>query len=239
MPGGHPSPSDPHRGRFPRRLSPLTKALRSVKVCDPPASISVQHYDSAPDLRLLLDTVTERKKRKFDHSDSNIIDVMKEMFNAFARDQDARFERLQTTISNLKEQNNELTLSVELMSSKYDEFLVKISELESERKKDKEAIYFLEDKIEYLERKSKSTGIEIRNLPKKTGETKKDLCSLIQNFGNSINVDMNQSCVKDIYRIRSKDASNPILVEFTTVIQKETVLENVKAFNKTKKIGEN
>ncbi|KAG7303248.1 hypothetical protein JYU34_011715 [Plutella xylostella] len=206
--------------------------------CDPPASISVQHYDSAPDLRLLLDTVTERKKRKFDHSDSNIIDVMKEMFNAFARDQDARFERLQTTISNLKEQNNELTLSVELMSSKYDEFLVKISELESERKKDKEAIYFLEDKIEYLERKSKSTGIEIRNLPKKTGETKKDLCSLIQNFGNSINVDMNQSCVKDIYRIRSKDASNPILVEFTTVIQKETVLENVKAFNKTKKIGE-
>ncbi|KAH9636859.1 hypothetical protein HF086_008308 [Spodoptera exigua] len=120
------------------------------------------------------------------------------------------------------------------MSNKYDEFLNKITQLESARREDKKNIEYLEEKVEYLERKSKSTGIEIRNVPKKSGETKSDLCKIVESIAKTVSVDMGQNCIKDIYRIKSKDSSKPIIAEFTTVLIKEKVLGNVKIFNKSK-----
>ncbi|KAH9636860.1 hypothetical protein HF086_008309 [Spodoptera exigua] len=66
----------------------------------------IQHYDSAPDLRLMMENITERKKRKFEEKDSCLDDVIKEMFAIFTKDQATRFEELQLTIKSLKEQNN-------------------------------------------------------------------------------------------------------------------------------------
>ena len=161
-------------------------------------AVGIQHYDSAPDLRSMLDNITERKKRKIDESDTCNTDVIKEMFTLFSKDQAARFEELQSSINSLKEQNSKLTLSVELMSNKYDEFLSRITQLESESRVDKKTIEALEDKIEFLERKSRSTGIEIRNVPKKAGETKLDLCTILEQVGQTINAQVDRNCVKDI-----------------------------------------
>ncbi|XP_022830972.1 uncharacterized protein LOC111359610 [Spodoptera litura] len=199
---------------------------------------AIQHYDSAPDLRSIIENINERKKRKFDEGDIYNTDIIKEMFAVLSRDQAARFDELQTTISCLKEQNVKLTQSVEMMSSKYDEFLSRISQLESDRRTDKKYIELLEDKIEYSERKSRSTGIEIRNIPKKTGETKHDLFNLINSVAKIADVDVNPECIKDIYRIKSRDSSHPIMVELTTVLLKEKILNNLKSYNKTKRPGE-
>lgn len=224
----------------PPPISPLPEKSdvnKNLNVTSDPA-VGIQHYNSAPDLRSMLENIAGNKKRKFDDCDTCSTDAIKEMFTLFWQDQTARLDVLQSTINSLTEQNSKLTQSVELMSNKYDEFLSRISQLESESRVDKKTIESLEGKIEFLERKSRSTGIEIRNLPKKMGESKKDLCALVQCVGKTINVEIDQSCINDIYRIKSKDSSNPIIVELTTVLHKERILENVKNYNKSKKPGE-
>lgn len=217
-------------------LSDVNKNLNVANECD--QAVGIQHYNSAPDLRSMLENITGNKKRKIDECDTCSTDAIKEIFTLFSQEQAARFEELQSTISGLTEQNSKLTQSVELMSIKYDEFLSRISQLESESRADKKTIASLEGKLESLERKSRSTGIEIRNIPKKTGENKRDLCALMQSVGQVINVQIDSNNVSDIYRIKSKDSSNPIIVELTTVLHKEKILDNVKKYNKSKKPGE-
>ncbi|CAK1553275.1 unnamed protein product [Leptosia nina] len=201
-----------------------------------------QHYDSEPNLHLLSTNVTERKKRKFDGDDSeNFMVTIKYMFDAFSKEQNKRFQDLLVSVNCIREQNSELTKSVETMSSKYDEFLSRIKHLEDARKEDKKYVSILEQRLETLERKSRASGIELRNIPKTiTGkpETKSDLCQLTQLMGKAINIDIRESDVRDIYRINSKDSSNPIIAEFTSVLVKEKILSAVKSFNKKKQKGE-
>lgn len=121
-----------------------------------------------------------------------------------------------------------------MMSDMYDDFLKKISKLETERKEDKMTISILEEKIEYLERKSRSTGIELRNVPKTQGENKESLCSMVNKVLQALNIELQPNDIKDTFRLNSKDSSNPIVAEFTTVVLKDKVLKSVKEFNKNK-----
>ncbi|KAJ0183236.1 hypothetical protein K1T71_001212 [Dendrolimus kikuchii] len=163
---------------------------------------------------------------------------MKDMFAEFSKQQDLRFSELQITMSNIRQQNLELSKNVELVSFKYDEFMSRISTLEKEREKDKKIINQLEDKVESLERKSRATGIEIRNIPITVGQNKENLSNLFLNLGKTLNVQIDKQAIRDIYRIKSKDTSNPIIVEMTTVIMKDNIIKAVKIFNKTNKKGE-
>lgn len=185
--------------------------------------LPLQHCESEPDLHSLAINITERKKRKYDGENTDIMALIKEMFVSFSREQEKRFQDLKT--------------SMDLMSNKYDEFLSKINTLERERKADKMLIKDLEEKVEIMERKTRGTGFEIRNIPKQNGETKETLCKEIIQLGKTINIDINGSCIKDIYRLKSKDDSNPIIVDLTTVILKDKFLKAVKSFNKPKTKG--
>lgn len=231
-----------HSPPQPSRASPLAHRIEKPDGATAttgknfPAISSLQHGDSLPDLRLI--QATQSKKRKVTDTDSDSPGIIEEMFSKFSLEQSVRFNQLQTTIASLKTQNEELTHSVEHMSNRYDEFLSKISQLEAGRREDKKVINLLEERIEHLERKSKSTGVEIRNVPLKAGETKDELCKMVQKVGETIGVDINQSAVKDIYRLKSKDSSNPIIIELTSALVKDNIMENVKAFNKNKKAGE-
>lgn len=194
----------------------------------------LKNCESAPDLQSLTANITERKKRKLTNSDINISEIIMELFSKFSKDQDKRFQDLQTTITKLNEQNDELRKSVQTMSDKYDEFITRISILESEKQEDKKTIRLLEDKLEQSERKSRVSGIEIRNIPKESGETKDSLCYVMANLGKIIDVEINHSSIRDIYRLSTKDGSNPVIVDFATVLTKEKVIKSVKRFNKSK-----
>ena len=182
----------------------------------------MQHYDSEPDLHTLANR-TERKKRKYTEESSDLLTTIKDMFSSFSVEQDKRF--------------NDLKSSIDVMSHKYDEFMSRISYLEKENQASKTIIANLEEKLENLERKTRAVGIEIRNLPRKAGETKDSLQSEVVQLGKTLNVDMGQNTIKDIYRIKSKDASNPVIVDFTTVLIKDKVLKAVKDFNRTREKG--
>lgn len=53
------------------------------------------------------------------------------------------------------------------MSAKYDEVLERMEQIESSRLEDRKYIQQLEDKVDYLERRSRYASVEIRNIPKK------------------------------------------------------------------------
>ncbi|CAB3252457.1 unnamed protein product [Arctia plantaginis] len=120
------------------------------------------------------------------------------------------------------------------MSSKHDEHLRRISNLKTERREDKKCIQPLQDSLENLERKSRACGIEIRNVPKTSGEIKEILNSLVVKIGKPLDVNIDRSSIKDVYGINSKDNSNPIVIEYETVVCKNFI-EGVKGFNKNKK----
>ncbi|XP_041982913.1 uncharacterized protein LOC121735968 [Aricia agestis] len=156
------------------------------------------------------------------------------VFTKFSKDQEKRFDDLIDKINNIILQNNELKESVQLMSNKHDELLVRISTLENERKEDKKQIQQLQESLENLERKSRACGIEIRNVPKTSGETKETLNNLVSTVGKALNVNINDSHIRDVFRINSKDNTNPIIVELDTVQRKNIFIEGVKNFNRNK-----
>ncbi|CAH0720338.1 unnamed protein product, partial [Brenthis ino] len=227
MPINRTPPTSPH---------PLT----SVAGTDEPATTllcfesTLHQCASAPNLSAD-SNITERKKRKFDGAVSNSSEkINRTMFAAFSNKQESYYEDLMSKMNSIIEQNVELKKSVEMMSEKYDEFLSRITTLEAEKREDRKLIQQLEDKIELLERSTRATGIEIRNVPKTEGETKDDLCGLVMNLGQSLNLDFTQTDLKDVHRFKTKGNSSPIHVNFTSVIAKEKVMNGIKTFNKNK-----
>lgn len=109
----------------------------------------------------------------------------------------------------IKEQNEEIRSSIEFMSNKYEDMRTKVETLEAERKADRKYILTLENKLEMMERRTRQSNLEIRNVPKiptnpESRETKKDLVSVIQNMGNFLNIKLKQSDIRDIFRINLK-----------------------------------
>ncbi|CAG4950189.1 unnamed protein product [Parnassius apollo] len=170
------------------------------------------HRESVPDIPSLTLNVTERKTRKHDGVNPNIMSYMGEMFSVYTNEQAKLFKDLQTLVSSIKEQNDELKKSVDTMSSKYDEFLSQISVLEAGKKQDRYIIQQLQDKIENMERKSRFSGTEIRNIPKNNEESKENVCSSVKKLGECLNVNL----------------QDPIIIEFNSDIIKEKMLHEVK-----------
>lgn len=196
-----------------------------------------QHFHSDPDIPSALSRQSN-KKRKFEGEECSLMEMFEETFASFAAKLEVKIEGLQATISTIKHQNIELTKGVDLMSAKHDEIMSRLTVLEREQKEDKKLIRTLEDKIENLEKKNRATGIEIHNIQKNTGESKEDLCKVVNELGKTIKVDISNSLIKDIYRINKKENSHPsVIVEFTNVMVKENVLRETRAFNKNKEKG--
>lgn len=197
----------------------------------------LQHCSSAPDLHSLAANITERKKRKHE-GDNDLIAMLGQMFSDFSKKQESRLMELQSTVNKINEQNTDLQKSVDMMSHKYDEFLSRITSLENERIQDKKVIKDLEERLEALQRKSHASGIEIRNLPKIIGENKESLSNSIMKLGNIINVNIESTCINDIYRLKSKNTTGPVIVSFTTTLKKENIIKGIKRFNDSRGRGE-
>ncbi|KOB67264.1 Zinc finger DNA binding protein [Operophtera brumata] len=148
--------------------------------------------------------------------------------------QDVRHKCLLSDVKEIKEQNSDLRKSFEFMSKKYDDMKEKLDTMEAERKNNFLHIKKLEEKVEFLERSCKSTSLELRNVPQTKPETK-DLVTIVKNVGKVLNLSIEASEIKDVFRTRSKQAIQPIVVELTSVIKKEKALISLKSLKKDQK----
>lgn len=160
---------------------------------------------------------------------------MREMFESFKSDIESRLHDLQVSAVKIQDQNTDITKSVQFMSDKYDESMKRIEKLESEKSENKKYIKILEDRVENFERRSRSSCIEIRNIPKTKDENKQGLCDVLVNLGNILNLKTDSMEIKDIYRTStSKEQDKPIVVDFCSTLRKDSWIQSIKNFNKNK-----
>lgn len=221
------------------RRSPPAKPHSSPS---PQSSLSpLRHTESEPNIAAMKGINIERKKRKHDGDDSGVSDALKEMFAAYSIDQNKSLDSLFSVVNTIKDQNDALTKSVDMMSSKYDEFLSRVALLEQKRKEDRQYITALEEKIEFLERKSRAAGIEL-HIPRvnkgQKPETKDELCTIVRSLGKVVNLDIVDADIRDIFRPITRDSEKPIIAEFSSILKKEKLISAVKNFNKGKQKGE-
>jgi hypothetical protein len=186
--------------------------------------------------------VTQRNtKRKLDESNGKLsIDraneettlIFEKMFNEWSRNQDVKNNAILKTMTEIKEQNSAITVSLDFMSSKYDELLNRFAQIEEEREKSKMHIKSLENRIEYLERHMRSASIEIKNIPKSPAESKTDMMKVVKKIGKIIEEEISTSDVYDVRRINTKTDNKPIILQLSSVIKKENILRRLKQFNK-------
>lgn len=195
--------------------------------------------------RRALKTPPETKNTKNANATSmgDVMQQMRTLFSSLEAEQHLRFRELQTA---LEKQSEEIKESISFLSERYDLALNRIESLQNERKEDKKRIIALEERVNYLEGKTCSTTIEIRNVPKLISdqnkfEGKEDLSKFISNLGKIVDAEIKDTDIKDIFRIKPHEKSNgtgTIITEFSSVLMKEKVLTATKKFNKGKELND-
>ncbi|KAL0830980.1 hypothetical protein ABMA28_001868 [Loxostege sticticalis] len=205
-----------------------------------PAKTNTIHYNSDSALNMATTSaqdenyfnITKRHKRCFDDSVDLAATSNREVLELQSLS-DSRFEILNSSLLTIMAQNQAIQKSIESMSIKHEQLLLKVNTLEKENCEQRTRMLALENKIDMLERSNRSTSLEIRNLPKQKVENKGILRSIIKSLSSALDTDkpIEESEIRDVYR----NQSETIVVDFTTTSRKEDLISNYRNFNKTKR----
>lgn len=156
-------------------------------------------------------------------------------------EQDVVLEKLTSEIIEIKKQNTDIqktnteTLkSIENLNKDYECIKHTLQKLESENSEQRNYILELEKQVVDLQRSSRSSCIEIRNVPANEKENTAHLISTVQKICSTVLPSTNISCeLRDAYRLPGKKGTNrPIVAEFHSVPLKTEILEATRTFNK-------
>lgn len=181
--------------------------------------------DNSPNI-----TFRNGKRRRLEDSEERklcTLSEMKQMFQDFKIHQDEKYEKLFSLVNSIRE-------SFDHLSAQHDNLKSQIDLLEAERKENLSYISELENKLDKMEQSSRSTCLEIRNIPSIKEESKSSLLKTVIDTGSLLNLAIQPRDVKDVFRIKTKDPANKtIIVDFTTVILKEEFLVKFRNHNKS------
>ncbi|CAH0404824.1 unnamed protein product [Chilo suppressalis] len=113
----------------------------------------------------------------------------------------------------------------------------KIETMELQIKKDREYITLLEEKVEDMQRDSRKSNIELKNVPATEKESKEELLSMILHLSKHIDCKIEKSDIRDFYRVRTRTRNGelvknpPIIMELDSSILKRDILGKTKLFN--------
>ncbi|CAH1646373.1 unnamed protein product [Spodoptera littoralis] len=155
-------------------------------------------------------------------------------------EQSTQLKRLVSDIAELKIQNNsmqksfsEMESTVTFISKQYDDMSKQLESLQKEKRACRDSMQQQDAKLQDLQQLSRSSIIEIRNVPNKEKETATDLTSVVSRIGATINTPVDRTQVRDIYRLPGKPGTvRPIVVEFTNVETKNQMITSIRNFNK-------
>lgn len=167
----------------------------------------------------------DTKKRKRADTDEISKSEMMDILAAQQNRQEEKFDRILNCINDVK-------VSVDSISTKFEVANQRIKDLEEDRKHDKAEICDLKNQVETLQHMIRCTSLEIRNIPSSLRETKDDLKNIICKTAEVLEIPLQSSDIKDVYRANTKSASKPIIADFTTVSKKDNFLNSFKQFNK-------
>ncbi|KAJ0181844.1 hypothetical protein K1T71_002566 [Dendrolimus kikuchii] len=155
--------------------------------------------------------------------------------------QNTLLEQLSTDVCAIKAQNAkiqktnlDIEKSIESIKSTCTNLSQRIETFEKDRQIIQETLIKLDNDIDAIKLTSRPSSIEIRNVPNHDNETTSQLLSIVESVCKTINSNFDKTLVRDIYRLPSKQGKlKPIVIEFTTVQQKNDIIAAVRRFNKT------
>ncbi|XP_028161715.1 uncharacterized protein LOC114353800 [Ostrinia furnacalis] len=211
--------------RSPPKTSSGTSQRRDQKTPQDSETVSeMKDSDSAPGHHMI--TRHKRKHGEVDNSE------LKELLCDMQRKQQAEFSSLKQDMDTIKQQNLDYQKSLEYLSDMYDSLLRRMDTVEKENLAYKTRIANLEGKVEQLERNLKASSIEIRNVPVCQTENKSSLRAHLLQLSDVINLNIQDKDIRDVFRIRKKNNSGPIIAEFTTNSLKEMFIKSSIDYNK-------
>lgn len=159
-------------------------------------------------------------------------------------EQDATLSLLVRDVSDLKNQchqiqisNSEIEKGMEFVSQNYEEMRTQLAQLEREKQANSVLIGNLEQQILDLQLKSRSASIELRNVPTKADEKPADLLSFVSAVCGVVDINIQMSDLRDIYRLPGKsDTVRPIVAEFISVTKRTEILTSLRSYNKDRRI---
>lgn len=182
-----------------------------------------------------------RRPREDELSPSQFHDFKEEMtriMTTFTNGQQNKYEEISNTLKSLQQITSNIEQNVTLLTSQNEEFQKKIEHLETQAKKDREYIHILEDKVEDLQRASRRTCIELKNVPRKPSENRDDLINMMTCLSNTVNLELRDRDIRDVFRLKArndKEKSPPIIVELGSTILKTDLLRKSKEYNNKNK----
>lgn len=142
----------------------------------------------------------------------------------------------------IRKSNEDIAQSMYFMNKKFEEMRKEVEDLRKERQEQQKCIETLEQKINDLQHKSRSSGIELRNIPEGNSETNASLIKTVCKIGELVGVHVPETNLRDIYRLPVKSTNSttprPIIAEFTTVQTKQALITAVRSYNKEKGKGD-
>lgn len=231
-----PPKSDQAQGRSTKVLKSKSKAALQPQLEPETAFSNTSEDEDRPSSRT--DRAMRRLGGAVDASDiQSAVAEMRVLFANMSSKHEDQFASLQSSIKSFKSDMSDLAGSIEYLTQKYEAFQDQVGKLESERADNLRQIRVLESKVESLERKSRSSCVELRNVPKlNQSEGKTHLCSVISSLGSALDINIQEQDISDIYRVTTKsESTNPIVVEFVSSLKKETLMMSIRKFNKGKK----
>lgn len=174
--------------------------------------------------------VATRLKRK--RNEDNDYDEFKEdiraMIQSFITKQDQESGISKEICQSITDIKNSLTH----LSEQNDDLKKKLDVMEADKKKDREYIALLEDKLEDLHRQNRKTCIELRNIPYKKDETQDDLIKMTEELSKTIGIEQfSKTDVRDIFRVKKKEHNKTVIVELQSSIMKKDILTATKRYN--------
>ncbi|XP_028172315.1 myosin-2 heavy chain-like [Ostrinia furnacalis] len=183
----------------------------------------------------LADTATESKKTDIR---TIIREELSDVLQSLQSQQILRLDTLEQHILDIKNTNTNIETTISFLASQNDELKRKIENLESQNKKDKEQITILEQKLEDIQREGRKKNFEIKNAPRQNDETRETLIDMVKTLSKTVGCKLDERDITDVYRIKGKKGAksdSPIIVETSSAILKTELLTMCKAFNRRTK----
>lgn len=209
-------------------------------------------YGSAPNLSGDTDsnpadvniTLRSNKRRRCDCECGNVsqdskLDTFISTLTAWRQDTDEKLSSIHSSMqdiikqnTNLLSSNAEIEKSISFLSNKYDDLCIQLESFQKKTKACSERISKVEESTEELDRNSRLSTLEIRNIPLNKNPSQEELINIVMIIFNEISVPVTVSDIFNILRIPSKTENKTIILSLKSVILKNTILKAYRAYNK-------
>ncbi|CAH0398501.1 unnamed protein product [Chilo suppressalis] len=208
-------------------------------------------YGSAPDLSEVKEDDSpdninnifrsnKRRRCECSGSEESTLDSFIKSLTIWKKDTDTMLSNIQESMNVIKKQNDELLTSnseieksIEFLSIKYDEIHNQLMCFQTKTKENEERFLRMEEKTEELERNSRSSTLEIRNIPIPKNPSQADLVQIVTPIFKTICVEVTHSDIFDIRHFSSKSENKTVLVTLNSVILKNSIIRSYREYNKT------